>query len=70
MIGVGAAFDMLSGQTGNAPKWMQRAGLEWTYRLVQEPRRLWKRHLKHNPRFLALLAAQVLTQRVLRRRLS
>jgi N-acetylglucosaminyldiphosphoundecaprenol N-acetyl-beta-D-mannosaminyltransferase len=39
---------------------MQRAGLEWLFRLAQEPRRLWKRYLKHNPRFVALLLAQLL----------
>jgi N-acetylglucosaminyldiphosphoundecaprenol N-acetyl-beta-D-mannosaminyltransferase len=51
MIGVGAAFDFLSGRKERAPKWMQHAGLEWLFRLVQEPRRLWRRNLYH-PIFL------------------
>jgi exopolysaccharide biosynthesis WecB/TagA/CpsF family protein len=56
MLGVGAAFDFLAGVTPQAPVWMQRSGLEWIYRLASEPRRLWKRYLKHNPRFICLLA--------------
>ena len=52
MIGVGAAFDMHSGRTKQAPKWMQRNGLEWFFRLVQEPRRLWKRYAQNNPAFV------------------
>jgi N-acetylglucosaminyldiphosphoundecaprenol N-acetyl-beta-D-mannosaminyltransferase len=58
MIGVGAAFDFFSGRAGQAPRWMQSAGLEWAYRLFKEPRRLWRRYLKHNPRFAAMFAAQ------------
>ncbi len=52
MFGVGAAFDLFSGKTRHAPSWMQSLGLEWFFRLISEPRRLWKRYLKHNPRFL------------------
>jgi len=59
MFGVGAAFDLLGGRTKNAPAWMRDRGLEWLYRLALEPRRLWRRHLFNDPRFLALLAAQV-----------
>lgn len=57
MIGVGAAFDFYAGTVSQAPAWIQRMGLEWLFRLVQEPRRLWKRYLVQNPRFaiLALL---------------
>ncbi len=51
MVGVGAAFDMHSGRLPQAPKWMQKSGLEWLYRLCREPRRLWRRYLKNNPRF-------------------
>lgn len=58
MIGVGAAFDFFSGRASQAPRWMQSAGLEWLYRFAREPRRLWKRYLKHNPRFAAMFAAQ------------
>lgn len=48
VIGVGAAFDMLSGEVARAPMWMRRCGLEWSFRLVIEPRRLWKRYLLHD----------------------
>ena len=59
MIGVGAAFDLLTGRVKQAPRWMQRSGLEWLFRFSQEPRRLGKRYLIHNPRFLARAAAQL-----------
>jgi len=52
MIGVGAAFDLLTGQVRQAPRWMQVCGLEWLYRLAQEPRRLGPRYLKANPAFV------------------
>ena len=52
MIGVGAAFDFHSGRVKQAPRWMQRSGLEWFYRLCSEPRRLAKRYGRNNPRFL------------------
>lgn len=48
VIGVGAAFDMLSGRVARAPKWMQRSGLEWFFRLLLEPRRMWRRYLVHD----------------------
>lgn len=48
VIGVGAAFDMLSGRVARAPEWMQRSGLEWFFRLLLEPRRLWRRYLVHD----------------------
>lgn len=67
MVGVGAAFDMLSGKTGDAPAWMRSRGLEWVYRLGQEPRRLWRRYLIQNPRFVLHFAAQVARQRLSRR---
>ena len=52
LVGVGAAFDMHAGNLRQAPAWMQRSGLEWLFRLVMEPRRLWKRYLSNNPRFV------------------
>jgi len=52
MVGVGAAFDFHSGRVRQAPRWMQRSGLEWFYRLCREPRRLGKRYLRNNPLFL------------------
>jgi N-acetylglucosaminyldiphosphoundecaprenol N-acetyl-beta-D-mannosaminyltransferase len=58
LIGVGAAFDFLSGRVRQAPRWMQRSGLEWLYRLGQEPRRLWRRYLRNNPRFVYLVACE------------
>jgi N-acetylglucosaminyldiphosphoundecaprenol N-acetyl-beta-D-mannosaminyltransferase len=51
-FGVGAAFDFHAGRLRQAPPWMQRNGLEWLFRLVCEPRRLWKRYLKNNPLFV------------------
>jgi N-acetylglucosaminyldiphosphoundecaprenol N-acetyl-beta-D-mannosaminyltransferase len=55
LIGVGAAFDFLAGVKRQAPRWMQRSGLEWLFRLLLEPRRLWRRYLINNPGFLWLL---------------
>jgi len=60
LIGVGAAFDFHAGIVPQSPRWMQPLCLEWLYRLVSEPRRLWKRYLVNNPQFLFLLALQVL----------
>ena len=53
LIGVGAAFDFHAGVVKQAPLWMQRHGLEWSYRLCREPRRLWRRYLRTNPAFVA-----------------
>lgn len=61
LIGVGAAFDFLSGSKPQAPRWMRRSGLEWLFRLVTEPRRLWRRYLIYNARFLYALARKSLT---------
>ena len=60
LIGVGAAFDLLTGRVRQAPPSMQRLGLEWLFRLSQEPKRLWKRYLINNPLFVARAAAQLL----------
>ncbi len=60
MIGVGAAFDFHAGLKPQAPAWIQKIGLEWLFRLITEPRRLWKRYLYHNPRFVALAIADLL----------
>jgi N-acetylglucosaminyldiphosphoundecaprenol N-acetyl-beta-D-mannosaminyltransferase len=68
MLGVGAAFDFLAGRKRQAPRLLQRLGLEWLYRLAHEPRRLWRRYLYRNPRFVALFIAQLLRERRLRRR--
>jgi N-acetylglucosaminyldiphosphoundecaprenol N-acetyl-beta-D-mannosaminyltransferase len=60
MLGVGAAFDFHTGRVRQAPRWMQAAGLEWVFRLLMDPRRLWKRYAKHNPRFVGLFLMQLL----------
>ena len=60
MVGVGAAFDMHTGRIKDSPEWMKRAGLAWLYRLLQEPRRLWRRYLGANPRFLCEITLQLL----------
>jgi N-acetylglucosaminyldiphosphoundecaprenol N-acetyl-beta-D-mannosaminyltransferase len=59
LVGVGAAFDFHAGLVPQAPAWMQASGLEWAYRLAREPRRLWRRYLRYNPRFLAAFARQL-----------
>ena len=59
LVGVGAAFDFHAGLVPQAPDWLQVAGLEWAYRLAHEPRRLWRRYLRYNPRFLAAFAGQL-----------
>ena len=55
-MGVGGSFDVWAGLTSRAPGWMRRAGLEWLYRLLQEPRRMWKRYLVGNSRFAWIVA--------------
>jgi len=60
LIGVGAAFDFHSGTVRQAPRWMQRAGLEWLFRLATDPRRLWRRYLVDNPWFVWALTLQQL----------
>jgi N-acetylglucosaminyldiphosphoundecaprenol N-acetyl-beta-D-mannosaminyltransferase len=55
MLGIGASLDFLAGALPRAPTWMSRAGLEWLYRLGREPRRLWRRYLVRDPKFLAIL---------------
>jgi len=57
LLGVGAAFDIHAGTLRQAPRWMQRSGTEWLFRLAVEPRRLWRRYLSNNPRFAVRLLA-------------
>ncbi len=64
LLGVGAAFDFHAGVVKRAPLWMQKAGLEWLHRLLQEPGRLWKRYLYTNSLFLWQLLKQFVMQRV------
>jgi N-acetylglucosaminyldiphosphoundecaprenol N-acetyl-beta-D-mannosaminyltransferase len=63
LIGVGAAFDFHAGLVPQAPNWLQEAGLEWAYRLAQEPRRLWRRYLRYNPRFVGAFMRQLVEHR-------
>jgi len=59
LVGVGAAFDFVAGRKPKAPGWLQRMGLEWLFRLACEPRRLWRRYARHNPRFAVLALGQL-----------
>lgn len=59
MLGVGASFDFYAGNVRECPDWIGRLGLEWLYRLAQEPKRLWKRYLILNPRFMVLAVMQL-----------
>ena len=60
MIGVGAAFDIHAGFQKDAPNWMKEVGLQWLYRLLQEPKRLWRRYMKIVPKFILLASLQCL----------
>jgi N-acetylglucosaminyldiphosphoundecaprenol N-acetyl-beta-D-mannosaminyltransferase len=60
MVGVGAAFDIHSGNVQEAPKWLKSAGLQWLHRLIQEPRRLWRRYLNCVPNFIWMISLQLL----------
>lgn len=63
LIGVGAAFDFHAGLVPQAPSWMQALGLEWAYRLTHEPRRLWRRYTRYNPRFVTGFTRQYVSSR-------
>jgi N-acetylglucosaminyldiphosphoundecaprenol N-acetyl-beta-D-mannosaminyltransferase len=63
LIGVGAAFDFHAGLVPQAPPWMQELGLEWAYRLAHEPRRLWRRYTRYNPRFVRDFGRQLVAHR-------
>lgn len=60
LLGVGAAFDFHAGLKRQAPRWIQRSGFEWLFRLLTEPRRLWRRYLINNPTFIFLITLQLL----------
>ena len=64
MIGVGAAFDFIAGTTPQAPRWLMGIGCEWLFRLATEPRRLWKRYPKNNPRFVVLCLRQLILHKL------
>ncbi len=63
-MGVGGSFDIVAGRTKRAPLWLQNIGLEWLYRIYQEPRRMWKRYAKTNPVFCWLLVKEILKSRI------
>ena len=67
VMGVGGAFDVIAGKTKRAPLWMQHAGCEWAYRLLQEPARLWRRYLVGNFLFIALVVKEALRTRIFAR---
>ena len=67
LIGVGAAFDFHAGLITQAPAWIGSSGLEWAFRLAHEPRRLWRRYLRYNPRFVLAVGRQYTAQRLVRR---
>jgi len=60
MLGVGAAYDFIAGSKKHAPRWVQKIGMEWCFRLCSEPKRLWKRYLSTNPRFIFHFGKQLI----------
>jgi N-acetylglucosaminyldiphosphoundecaprenol N-acetyl-beta-D-mannosaminyltransferase len=69
MLGVGAAYDFIAGSKKHAPRWMQRVGLEWLFRLLSEPKRLWKRYLQQNPRFIYYFSKQLIIHKLSRNKI-
>ena len=63
LLGIGASLDFVAGVASRSPAWMSRMGLEWLYRLAKEPRRLWRRYLLRDPKFLAILLRTARAQR-------
>ena len=63
LVGVGAAFDYHTGRIRDCSDWIKRAGLQWLHRLLQDPRRLWRRYLQNNPAFLWHITLQMLRLR-------
>ena len=64
ILGVGGSFDVLAGFIKRAPRWVQRLGLEWFWRLLMEPRKLWKRYLTTNSEFIWLAGREILARRL------
>ena len=62
LMGVGGTFDVVSGKVNRAPLWMQEYGMEWIHRLIKEPRRLWKRYLFGNSKFIILVLSEYLNK--------
>lgn len=61
-MGVGGSFDIVAGKTKRAPEWMQKTGMEWSYRIMQEPQRMWKRYARTNPVFVWMVLKELLGQ--------
>ena len=59
-MGVGGSFDVITGKIKRAPKWVQKIGMEWFFRLSQEPRRMWRRYLVGNTKFIYLVLKEYL----------
>lgn len=64
LVGVGAAFDFHADRVPQAPRWLQEIGLEWAFRLTQEPGRLWRRYVRYNPRFVTAFARELVRLRL------
>jgi N-acetylglucosaminyldiphosphoundecaprenol N-acetyl-beta-D-mannosaminyltransferase len=63
IVGVGASLDFVAGEVKRAPRWVSQIGFEWLYRLAREPRRLWRRYLLRDPKFLAIVVRQAISRR-------
>jgi len=61
-MGVGGSFDVIAGVTKRAPRWMQKTGMEWFYRFIQEPRRMWNRYMVGNYKFIKLVYKEKYSQ--------
>jgi len=68
MLGVGAAFDFIAGVKPQAPLWIQHIGMEWFYRLLSEPKRLWKRYFYYNPRFVIAIIKELVSEKIAKSR--
>ena len=67
LLGLGGAFEVFADMKGRAPKWLRRIGMEWTYRLIQDPKRLWKRYLFTNALFLVLFIRELIQIRIFKK---
>jgi N-acetylglucosaminyldiphosphoundecaprenol N-acetyl-beta-D-mannosaminyltransferase len=61
-MGVGGSFDVIAGLVKRSPTWMQKSGLEWLWRLLQEPKRMWRRYLIGNSKFINLVVKEIIKQ--------
>ena len=70
VMGVGGAFDVIAGKVKRAPEWVQRIGMEWLFRVIQEPRRLWKRYLIGNAVFMYVVLKEFVGLKILKRKIK